>query len=72
MIDPTLIKSCNLQELPVIGDKIEEKEQNTVRFYFENLNGICSGLWGIDKGFFYSSYGEIGNRLWHGPLQELF
>ena len=52
MIDPTSIKSYNLQELPVIYDKIEAKEQNTIRFYFENLNGICSDLWGIDKGIF--------------------
>ena len=44
MIDPTSIKSCNLLELQVIGDKIEEKEQNTTRFYFENLNGMFSGL----------------------------
>ena len=26
MIDPTSIKSCNLLELQVIGDKIEKKE----------------------------------------------
>ena len=52
MIDLTSIKSCNLQELPIIGDRIEAKEQNTIRFYFENLNGICSDLWGIDKGIF--------------------
>ena len=52
MIDPTSIKSYNLWELPVIGDKRKEKEQNTTRFYFENINGISSGLWGIDKGFF--------------------
>ena len=52
MIDLTLIKSCNLLELPVKGNRIEKKEQNTIRFYFENLNGIRSGLWGIDKGRF--------------------
>ena len=36
MIDPTRIKSCDLLELPVIGDKIKEKDQNTIIFYFEN------------------------------------
>ena len=52
MIYPTLIKSCDLFELPVIGDKIKEKGQNTIRFYFENSNGICSGLCGTVKGRF--------------------
>ena len=58
MIDSTLLRSCNLKELPVIGDEIEEKEQNTIRFYFENLNGICSGLWGIDKERFLNLHME--------------
>ena len=34
----------DLLQLPFIGDKIMEKNLNTIRFYFENLNGICSGL----------------------------
>ena len=42
MLDPTLMRSCNLLQLPVIGDVIKEKSKNTIRFYFENLNGIRS------------------------------
>ena len=52
LINLTLIKSCDLSQLSVIGDKIKEKSQNTIIFYFENLNGIHSGLCGTDKGIF--------------------
>ena len=50
LINPKSIKSCDLLQLPVIGDKIKDKIQNTIRFYFENINSICSRLLGIDKG----------------------
>ena len=49
----------DLVELPVIGDTIKEKGKNTIRFYFENLNSICSGLWRTDKGRFFNSLMEI-------------
>ena len=58
MIDPTSIQSCDLLELPAICNKIEEKEQNIIRFYFEDLNGICSGLRGTDTGRFFNSLVE--------------
>ena len=58
MLDPTSIRSCNLLQLQVIGDVIKEKSKNTIRFYFENLNGIRSGLWGTDKGRYFNSLME--------------
>ena len=58
MLNPTSMRSCNLLQLPVIGDVIKEKSKNTIRFYFENLNGIRSGLWGTDKGRYFNSLME--------------
>ena len=55
MLDPTLMKSCDPLKLPVIGDTIKEKTKNTIRLYFENLNGIRSGLWGTDKGNYFKT-----------------
>ncbi len=55
MLDLTLFKSCKLKDLPIIGDKIALKKKNTIRFYFENLNGIRSGLWGTDKGRYFTA-----------------
>ena len=45
--------SCSLHRLPVIGDKIRNKGDNNIRFYFENFNGIRSGIKGADKGGFF-------------------
>ena len=60
MLDPTSLRSCKLLDLPAIGGKIANKKKNTIRFYFENLNGIHSGLWGTDKGrYFISLTGEL-------------
>ena len=60
MLDPTSLRSCNLQDLQTIGDKVSNKKKNTIRFYFENLNGIRSGLWGTDKGrYFISLMGKL-------------
>ena len=56
IMDPTLMRSCNLLKLPVIWDIVKGK--NTIRFYFENLNGIRSGLWGTDKGRYFNSLME--------------
>ena len=47
-------------EIPVIGDKLGRKKDNMIRFYFENLNGICSHDKGMDKEKFFSS---ILNKL---------
>ena len=49
------IKYCALSEIPVIGDSISRKRENTVRMYFENLNGICSHTKGVDKGKYFST-----------------
>ena len=59
MLDPTSMRSCNLLQLPVIGDIIKEKSKNTIRFYFENLNGIRSGLWRTYKGRYFNSLMKI-------------
>ena len=32
-----LMNSCDLSEIPVIGDKINRKNNNTTIFYFEKL-----------------------------------
>ena len=32
-----------------------KRRKNTIIFYFENLNGIRSGLWGTDKGRYFTS-----------------
>ena len=50
--------SCSLYRLPVIGDKIRKKGENSVRFYFENFNGIRSGIKGADKGGFFGKLME--------------
>ena len=44
-----------LSEVPVIGDPLGRKKDNMIRFYFENLNGICSHDKKVDKGKFFSS-----------------
>ena len=49
------IKYCALSEIPVIGDSISWKRENTVRMYFENLNSICSHKKGVDKGKYFST-----------------
>ena len=49
-----------LSEVPVIGDPLGKKKDNMIRFYFENLNGICSHDNKVDKGKFFSS---ILNKL---------
>ena len=45
----------HLSEIPVIGDQLERKKDNMIRFYFENLNGTCSHDKKVDKGKFFSS-----------------
>ena len=50
--------SCSLHRLPVIGDKIRNKGGNNIRFYFENFNGIRSGIKGADKGGFFGKLME--------------
>ena len=44
-----------LLEVPVIGDPLGRKKDNMIRFYFENLNAICSHDKKVDKGKFFSS-----------------
>ena len=53
-----LSHSCSLHRLPVIGDKIRNKGDNNIRFYFENFNGIRSGIKGVDKGGFFGKLME--------------
>ena len=48
------INYCPLSSLPVIGDKLNRKKENMVRFYFENFNGIRSHVKGVDKGKYFS------------------
>ena len=50
--------SCSLHRLPVIGYKIRNKGGNNIRFYFENFNGIRSGIKGADKGGFFGKLME--------------
>ena len=49
------IKYCSLNSLPVIGDQLIRKQENMVRLYFENFNGIRSHIKGVDKGKYFSS-----------------
>ena len=58
ILNPTSMTNCDLLKLPVIGDKIKEKSKNTIKFYFENLNGVHSGLWGTDKGRYFNTLME--------------
>ena len=50
--------SCSLHRLPVIGDKVRNKGENSVRIYFENFNGIRSGIKGADKGGYFGKLME--------------
>ena len=56
---PRLPNSCDLFDLPVIGDKLTGKKDNVIRFYFENFNGIRSGPRGTDKGRYFGKLMEL-------------
>ena len=53
-----LSNSCSLHRLPVIGDKVGRKKENNIRIYFENFNGIRSGIKGADKGGYFGKLME--------------